>query len=155
MSDEKTSGKLPEQATAMVPQPHGGALLVGGKQGHKGAGGRPPESLFRWAQLQQPQARRALLQILKDRKHPQRLRAAVTLLELAERGEQRLNQSMTSKAALDLLELFLFALEARCSSSVANAVLDEMMDQLERNGLFPELIEVSRFLQSRPDVRKP
>ena len=30
---------------ALVPQPHGGALLAGGIPGHRGAGGRPPSAL--------------------------------------------------------------------------------------------------------------
>jgi hypothetical protein len=33
------------KAPALIPQPHGGALLTGGVPGHKGAGGRPPSEV--------------------------------------------------------------------------------------------------------------
>lgn len=40
------NGKLPGNlAVSLVPQPNGGALLSGGKPGHKGAGGRPKDEL--------------------------------------------------------------------------------------------------------------
>jgi len=37
--------KLPDKLPALVPQPHGGALLGGGLPGHAGGGGRPPSVL--------------------------------------------------------------------------------------------------------------
>jgi hypothetical protein len=37
----ETSGKTSGEHQALIPQAHGGALLAGGRPGHKGAGGRP------------------------------------------------------------------------------------------------------------------
>lgn len=38
---ERASPTMP----ALIPQPHGGAILTGGVPGHRGGGGRPPKRL--------------------------------------------------------------------------------------------------------------
>ena len=46
---KKTSGKT--SGPRLVEQEHGGALLPGGVNGHKGAGGRPPSAIREAARL--------------------------------------------------------------------------------------------------------
>jgi hypothetical protein len=43
--DREISGEVSGATPPLVPQPHGGALLAGGRPGHKGGSGRPPNEL--------------------------------------------------------------------------------------------------------------
>jgi hypothetical protein len=55
-----------------VPGRNGGRLLAGGKVGHKGAGGRPPEWFKELCRdmIASPKARKAVTAILGDPDHP-------------------------------------------------------------------------------------
>ena len=75
------ASELPEMPPRLVPQPHGGALLSGGKRGHKGGSGRTPEELYR--HLERIFSRRDTYQLIDQLLHGDDKRLALETLKWA------------------------------------------------------------------------
>jgi hypothetical protein len=66
--ESKTAEKSPGELPALVPQAHGGALLVGGLPGNAGGTGRPPEEFrnFLSRMRKDPKVQASLEKALND-----------------------------------------------------------------------------------------
>lgn len=84
----------------LVPQPHGGALRVGGAPGNKGGPGRPPDAFKARMAALADRAARALevARILDDPEHPLYLDAAKWA---ADRGYGKPEATQTVKGDAD------------------------------------------------------
>ena len=89
-------------AVALVPQPHGGALLPGGMLGTAGGLGRPPDEFKRRmsACVSREQTLKALEEILADRDHPHFMRA---LEFAAARGYGAVKQEVSLEGGATIL----------------------------------------------------
>lgn len=90
--------------TALIPQPHGGALYAGGVPGNRGGGRHPDEFRSRMAECaSRDETIEALEEILRDRDHPHFMRA---LEFCADRGYGKIALELNSAlASIDVTRL--------------------------------------------------